>query len=66
MAKTGRNSAVSYTHLDVYKRQDGTNISTPYGINVNPYSGNIYITDAYDYTVYGDCLLYTSNTNLET
>ena len=31
---------------------DGTNISTPYGINVNPYSGNIYITDAYDYTVY--------------
>ena len=23
---------------------DGTNISTPYGINVNPYSGNIYIT----------------------
>ena len=32
---------------------DGTNISTPYGINVNPYSGNIYITDAYHNTEYG-------------
>lgn len=33
---------------------DGTKISTPFGININPYSGNVYITNAYDYTKYGD------------
>ena len=43
---------------------DGTNISTPYGINVNPYSGNIYITDAYDYTVYGDLLCFNQQGQL--
>ena len=32
-------------------------ITTPYGININPYNGNIYITDAYDYKVTGDLLL---------
>lgn len=37
---------------------DGTEISTPYGIFVNPYSGNIYITDAYNYLVRGDVLCF--------
>lgn len=37
---------------------DGTKINTPYGIKVNPYSGNIYITDAYDYKVKGDVLCF--------
>ena len=33
---------------------DDSRISTPYGIFVNPYNGNIYITDAYTYNVKGD------------
>lgn len=33
---------------------DGTKIKTPYGININPYSGNVYITDADDYMNHGD------------
>ncbi len=38
---------------------DGTTVTTPYGINVNPYSGNVYITDAYDYKVTGDVLCFS-------
>ncbi len=37
---------------------DETEINTPYGICVNPYSGNIYITDAYNYLVSGDVLCF--------
>lgn len=37
---------------------DETEINTPYGIHVNPYSGNIYITDAYNYLVRGDVLCF--------
>jgi hypothetical protein len=37
---------------------DGTKIQTPYAINVNPYSGNVYIADAYDYTSKGDLLCF--------
>jgi DNA-binding beta-propeller fold protein YncE len=33
---------------------DGTVINTPYGINVNPQNGDVYITDAYDSQVQGD------------
>ena len=33
---------------------DGTEIIRPYSIQVNPYSGNIYITEAYNYQVDGD------------
>lgn len=38
---------------------DGTTIRTPYSISVNPYSGNVYITDAYDYKVKGDVLCFS-------
>lgn len=44
---------------------DGTSIGTPYGINVNPYSGNVYITDAYDYTIYGDLLCFNQQGQLQ-
>lgn len=37
---------------------DETENNTPYGIHVNPYSGNIYITDAYNYLVRGDVLCF--------
>lgn len=37
---------------------DGTEVSTPYGIFVNPYSGNVYVTDAYSYLVRGDVLCF--------
>ena len=40
---------------------DGTKISTPYSINVNPYSGNVYITEAYSYTITGDVLCFNTN-----
>lgn len=34
---------------------DETKIETPYGINVNPYNGDVYITDAkINFTVWGD------------
>lgn len=44
---------------------DGTSIDTPYGINVNPYSGNVYITNAYDYTIYGDVLCFNQQGQLQ-
>lgn len=37
---------------------DGTKITTPYAIAVNPYSGNVYIADAYDYKTKGDLLCF--------
>ena len=43
---------------------DGTKISTPYSINVNPYSGNVYITEAYSYTITGDVLCFNTNGQL--
>lgn len=43
---------------------DGTTIRTPYSISVNPYSGNVYITDAYDYKVKGDVLCFSHRDNL--
>lgn len=33
---------------------DGTIIQTPYGIAVNPLNGDVYIADAYNFTVNGD------------
>lgn len=44
---------------------DGTSITTPYGININPYNGNIYITDAYDYKVTGDLLCFSPQGRLQ-
>ncbi|WP_321330955.1 YncE family protein [uncultured Bacteroides sp.] len=44
---------------------DGTTLTTPYGINVNPYNSNIYITDAYDYKVTGDVLCFNPQGQLQ-
>ena len=33
---------------------DGTHIERPYAIAVNPYSSNVYLTEAYNYQVEGD------------
>jgi YVTN family beta-propeller protein len=33
---------------------DGTAINTPYGIDVNPLTGDVYITDAYNFSMQGD------------
>jgi len=33
---------------------DGTTIRRPYGIMVNPVNGDVYVTDAYNFTVNGD------------
>ena len=44
---------------------DGTPITRPYAIEVNPYSGDVYICDAYDYTLWGDCLCFSAEGNLK-
>lgn len=44
---------------------DGTQIHTPYGIHINPYSGNVYITEAYSYTVTGDVLCFNQKGQLQ-
>lgn len=37
---------------------DGTVVTTPYAIAVNPYSGNVYIADAFNYETNGDVLCF--------
>lgn len=44
---------------------DGTEIQMPYSITVNPYNGNVYITDAYDYKVKGDVLCFSPQGQLQ-
>lgn len=44
---------------------DRTNIITPYGIYVNPYSGNVYITEAYDYQIMGKVLCFNPQGELQ-
>lgn len=39
---------------------DNTVIKTPYGINVNPENGDVYITEAYGFTERGDLLCFSS------
>ena len=43
---------------------DGTKIERPYTIAVNPYSGNVYITEAYNYQVEGDLLCFAPDGKL--
>lgn len=43
---------------------DGTSIHTPYYIGVNPYNGDVFITDAYNYTVKGDVLCFNAQGQL--
>lgn len=37
---------------------DGTELDTPYGINVNPLNGDVYLTDAKSHVVWGDVLCF--------
>ena len=43
---------------------DGTHIERPYAIAVNPYSSNVYLTEAYNYQVEGDVLCFTPDGRL--
>ena len=40
---------------------DGTTLHTPYGIAVNPENGDVYLTDAYQYTTNGDVYCFGSD-----
>jgi len=40
---------------------DGTVITTPYGLNVNPYNGDVFITDAGNYVSSGDVYCFSSD-----
>ena len=42
---------------------DGTQLQTPYGIKVNPLNGDVYITDAGNFTVNGDVYCFDQNGN---
>lgn len=44
---------------------DDTKIDTPYGIDVNPVNGDVYITNAYSFTVWGDLLCFTKEGKLK-
>ena len=44
---------------------DGTEINTPYGISVNPLNGDVYITDAHSYMVWGDVLCFSKEGKLK-
>jgi hypothetical protein len=44
---------------------DGTQIRQPYAIAVNPYSENIYVSDAYNYQVKGDVLCFNPQGELQ-
>lgn len=55
--------------MDVFTEQivsdefitDGTTLQTPYGIAVNPVNGDVYLTDAYQYTTNGDVYCFSSD-----
>jgi DNA-binding beta-propeller fold protein YncE len=40
---------------------DGTSITMPYGINVDPANGDVYITDAKDYVTSGEVFCFDKN-----
>ncbi len=44
---------------------DGTVVHTPFSIQVNPFNGNVYLTDAYDYQVTGDVLCFNPQGELQ-
>lgn len=44
---------------------DETEIVTPYGIDVDPTNGDVYITDAQDFTVTGDVYCFSKNGKLK-
>ena len=44
---------------------DGTVLNTPFGIDVNPVNGDVYLTDAKSYTVFGDVLCFKKNGKLK-
>jgi len=44
---------------------DGTKLSTPYGIDINPANGDLYLTDSKSYTVLGDVLCFNKQGKLK-
>lgn len=44
---------------------DGTTITTPYGIDINPVNGDVYLTDAKSYVTWGDVLCFDRNGKLK-
>ncbi len=44
---------------------DGTKIDTPYGIDINPANGDVYLTDAKSYATWGDVLCFNRSGKLK-
>ena len=43
---------------------DGTTIQTPFSLTINPANGDLYITEAYNYVLWGDVLCFNRNGQL--
>lgn len=44
---------------------DGTTIQTPFGMEINPTNGDVYICEAYDFVLWGDVLCFDSSGRLK-
>lgn len=44
---------------------DGTELNTPYGISVNPFNGDVFLCDAYNYLSQGDVLCFSPDGTLK-
>ena len=44
---------------------DGTVLNTPFGIDINPVNGDVYLTDAKSYTVFGDVFCFNKKGKLK-
>lgn len=44
---------------------DGTKIQTPFSLTINPDNGDLYITEAYNYVLWGDVLCFNRNGQLK-
>lgn len=44
---------------------DGTSLQTPFGIDVDPINGDVYICEAYDFVLWGDVLCFDADGRLK-
>lgn len=59
-----RFDCITDTLIDEHFISDGTALITPYGIDVDARSGDVYITDVYSYTIWGDVLCFDAKGKL--
>lgn len=50
---------------DAFVPDSSVRLVKPYGLSVNPYNGDVYVTDAYNYTLSGDCYCFSPEGRLK-